>query len=110
MIMSKMLEAFLGACGAGMLTLIIVAIKWLVKKIRVDDLTIEALAHDAYFRHCRYILQNNEITEDELENHNHLYKAYKAQGLNGTGDKLHEEVLAKKVVVNTGSGWIHKLP
>lgn len=110
MIFDRLVEAFLGACGAGLLTLIVIAIKWFIKKIRVDDLTIEALAHDAYYRHCRYLLQNDEITEDELENHNHLYEAYKAQGLNGTGDKLHQEILAKKVVVHTDTGWIHKMP
>lgn len=94
--------SFLGACGAGLLTLIILAIKWFVKKIKADDMTIDALAHDAYFRHCRYLIQeakaNNEISEVEYENHEFLYKAYKAQGLNGTGDKMHKMISEMKIV------------
>ena len=95
-------RSFLGACGAGILTLLILAIKWFVKKIKADDMTIDALAHDAYFRHCRYLIQeakaNNEISEVEYENHEFLYKAYKAQGLNGTGDKMHEMISSMKIV------------
>lgn len=94
------MEAFLSACGAGILTLIIIVIKWFVKKIRIDDLTIEALAHDAYYRHARYLMDSDEITEAELENHNHLYEAYHAQGLNGTGDRIHQQILEKKVVTS----------
>lgn len=99
MIFDVMLKSFLGACGVGVLTLITMGIKWIWKKIRIDNITIEALAHDAYYRQCRYLLQADDITEDELENHNHLYRAYKAQGLNGTGDRLHQLVLEKKVRV-----------
>lgn len=94
------ITSFLSACGAGLLTLIILAIKWFIKKIKADDLTIDALAHDAYFRHCRYLLEKQEITETEYENHEFLYKAYKAQGLNGTGDKMHEMISKKEIVPN----------
>lgn len=110
MIFDVLLKAFFSACGAGILTLIIFAVKMIVKKIKVDDMTIEALAHDAYFRHCRHLLQFDEIPEEELENHEMLYRAYKAQGLNGTGDKLHQEIISKKVVVHADTGWIHQLP
>lgn len=92
-------NSFLGACGAGILTIIVLLIKWIWKKFKADDLTIKALAHDAYFRHCRYLLLKEEITEEELENHTYLWNAYKGQGLNGTGEKLHAEVLQKKVTV-----------
>ena len=109
MIFDRVFEALLSACGAGLLTLIIIAIKWFAKKIRVDNLTIEALAHDAYYRHARYLLECDEISEAELENHNHLYEAYHAQGLNGTGDKIHQQILEMKVVTSTGSGTIHKI-
>lgn len=107
MIFEIIFKSFLGACGVGVLTLITMGIKWLYKKILVDDLTIKALAHDAYYRHCRYLLQGDEITEEELENHNHLYRAYKAQGLNDTGDRMHELVLEKQVKVSVN---INKLP
>lgn len=91
------LRAFLAAIGAGLLTLVIFCIKWVYKKIEADDKTMKALAHDAYFRHCRYLLPDDEITETELENHNFLYEAYHVQGLNGTGDRMHELILEKKV-------------
>ena len=98
------LRAFLAACGAGMLTFIVFSIKWLIKRIKVDDMTIKALAHDAYFRHCRYLMPYDEIPEEDLENHNHLYKAYHAQGLNGTGDRMHELILEKKVIIRPTGG------
>ena len=107
MIFEIIMKSFLGACGVGVLSLLTLTIKWLWKKIRVDDLTIEALAHDAYFRHCRHLLQSDYITEDELENHNKLYKAYKAQGLNGTGDRMHALVLEKQVRVSIST---HQYP
>lgn len=93
-------KAFWGACGAGMLTIIILLIKKLWKSMTSDDKTIKALAHDAYFRQARYLLGKDEITEDELENHNYLYDAYHAQGLNSTGDKLHDEVMKKRIKVH----------
>lgn len=108
--MTVMMEAFLSACGAGLLTLIIVAIKWFFKKIKVDSMTLEALAHDAYFRHCRYLMPYDEIPEEDLENHTHLYEAYKAQGLNGVGDRMHELILEKKVITKHAGGIEHKLP
>lgn len=108
--METIINAFLAACGAGVLTLIIMAIKWLVKKIRVDTLTMKALAHDAYYRQTRHLLNQDVIREDELENHNYLYDAYKAQKLNSTGDKLHEMVLKKEVTVLDSTDLYAKLP
>jgi len=108
--MDIIFKAFLSACGAGLLTLLVFMIKWTVKKMSADDLTMKAVAHDAYFRQCRYLLAKDEITEEELENHNYLYRAYKAQGLNGTGDRLHEIVLEKKVLVYVDTAFANKLP
>ena len=102
--MTIVMEAFLSACGAGLLTLIIFAIKWFFKKIKTDSMTLQALAHDAYFRHCRYLMPFDEIPEEDLENHNHLYSAYKAQNLNKTGDRLHEIILEKKVIPRHSGG------
>ena len=72
-IIDIVVKAFFGACGAGILTLIILLIKKLWKSMTADDLTMKALAHDAYFRHARYLLAKDAITEEELENHNYLY-------------------------------------
>lgn len=58
---------------------------------------VESLTHDAYFRHCRYLLPKDIITEEELENHKYLYRSYHSLGLNGTGDRMHELIMEKKV-------------
>ena len=94
------INSFLSACGAGVLTLLILAIKWFVKKISADALTIKALTHDAYFRNCHDLLPLETLTEDESDNHDYMWQAYRAQKLNGTGQKLHEQILAKPVVPN----------
>ncbi len=91
-------HAFFAAVGAGILTILVLLIKKLWKSMTADDLTMKALAHDAYFRHARHLLTQDSITEEELENHNYLYRAYHVQGLNSTGDKLHEMVLEKNVI------------
>lgn len=95
------LAAFFSACGAAILTWLILAIKWIVKKIKADSMTVDALAHDAYFKDCRYLLNKEIIPIDEYENHEILYKAYKAQGLNGTGDKLHKVISEKKITTDS---------
>ena len=97
--MEVITNAFLAAIGSGILALIILLIKKLWKSMTADDLTMKALAHDAYFRHARYLVPKPEITEEELENHNYLYKAYHIQGLNSTGDQLHAIITSKPVVV-----------
>lgn len=87
-------EAFLAAIGTGMLTLIVLSIKWIWKKIHNDTITIQSISHDLFFSRCRELLDKGSMTETELENINYLYKGYKAQGLNGTGDEIHKRVLA----------------
>lgn len=58
---------------------------------------MEALAHNAYFGDSRKLMRKDSITEEELDNHNFLYKAYHSLGLNGTGDRIHEIILDKPV-------------
>ena len=72
-----------------------------VPTIRADDLTIKALTHDAYYRNCHSLINKEAITEDESDNHDYMWQAYKAQKLNGTGKKLHEQIIQKPVVPNT---------
>ena len=63
-------------------------------------MVLEAVAHDAYFDDCRRLLKKDSITEEELDNHNYLYRAYHAMGLNSTGDRMHQLVLEKPVAVH----------
>lgn len=93
-------NSFLGACGAGILTILVLLIKWIWKKIHADTLAIRALMHNAFSQNCQELLLRDELTEDDLENHDLLWQAYKAQGLNGTGAKLHDEILHKKIIAN----------
>ena len=93
-------NAFLAAVGSGILAVAVLLIKKLVKTMRADDLTMKAVAHDAYFRQARLLLPLKEVPEAEFENFEHLYQAYHAQGLNGTGDKLHEIIRAKPIATN----------
>ena len=112
--MHAIVDAFLGAIGTGILTILVLLIRKLIKSMTDDDLTMKALAHDAYFRHARYLLAKESITEEELENHNYLYRAYHAQGLNSTGDRLHEMVMQKPVNVMPETAlsedFVKKLP
>lgn len=92
-------NSLLAACGGGLLTLIVLLIKIVYQKFRNDALTLKALAHDSFFRYCRYLLAEDSVSEHELENLNYLYNGYKAQGLNGTGDKLFRAVMDKPMKV-----------
>lgn len=73
-------------------------------KAEKDDETslfvLKALAHNAFFRDCRRLMAKDTITEEELDNHNVLYKAYHSLGLNSTGDRMHEIILEKPVEPN----------
>ena len=72
---------------------------------------MEALAHDAYYRHTRFLLTKSAVTEEELENHNYLYAAYHSLGLNSTGDQMHKQITAKPVIpAGSESGFQAKLP
>lgn len=59
---------------------------------------LEVLVHDRYHGYAKHLIRKDTITEDELENHNYLYRAYKSLGLNDTGDALHHQVLTKEVI------------
>lgn len=81
--------AFVAAC--------IVWVKGLVKKDKVFDAALKALAHDSFYRQCRYLLSKDFITEDELENLNYLHDAYTSLGMNGTGKELYKRCLKKEL-------------
>ena len=95
------INSILGACGAGIFTGICLWVKTLYKKSKAYDKSLKALAHDAYFRYCRYLMPNETLTEAEMENLTYLYESYHALGLNGTGDKLYQQISAKPVATDT---------
>lgn len=90
-------NSILSACGAAIFTGICVWVRGLYKKSKNYDKALKALAHDAYFRSCRYLLPAETLTEDEVENINFLYDGYHSLGLNSTGDKLYQEIMKKPV-------------
>ena len=67
------------------------------KKEKLFEAAVKALAHDSFHRQCRELLGQESITEDELENLNYLYGAYKSLGLNGTGEELYKRCLGKPI-------------
>lgn len=90
-------NSILSACGAAIFTGICVWVRGLYKKSKNYDKALKALAHDAYFRYCRYLLPAETLTEDEVENINFLYDGYHSLGLNSTGDKMYQEIMKKPV-------------
>lgn len=91
------INAILTACGGAIFTGLCVWVKGLYKKSKTYDKAVKALAHDAYFRYCRYLLPEETLTAEEVENINYLYDSYHALGLNSTGDKLYNEIIKKPV-------------
>lgn len=85
------LKTLIGLACAGIFGACVEYIKRSITKQKVIEKEIKALAHDALFRFCREILQQNYITEPQLENLEFLYKGYEALGLNGTGNRIYEE-------------------
>lgn len=98
------LNSILGACGSALFAGICFWVKGLYKKSKSYDRTLKALAHDAFFRYCRYLDPKENLSETEVENLNFLYDGYHSLGLNGTGDKLYNQIIAKPVKVNRQKG------
>lgn len=102
-IVVTLVVAIFGSSGLGTVVSVLVTRHYQKKDKKENDLktmndAIAALAHDSYFRHCRFLLTKEKITESEHENHDYLYKAYHSLGLNGIGDKMHKQILDKEVV------------
>lgn len=98
------LNSILAACGSAIFAGICYWIKSMYTKNKAFDDVLKALTHDAFFRYCRYLNPVDKLSEAELENLNSLYKAYHSLGLNGTGDKLYNQIIAKPVETNIQKG------
>lgn len=95
--MTIIINAFLAAIGGAIFTGVCVWVKGLYNKSKNYDKALKALAHDAYFRYCRYLLPQDDLTQSEVENLTYLYNGYHSLGLNGTGDKLYKEIMEKPI-------------
>jgi len=95
------INSILGAVGTAVFAGVCVWVKGLWQKSKNYDKAVKALAHDAYFRYCRYLLPEETLTEEEVENINYLYDSYHSLGLNSTGDKLYQEIISKPVRART---------
>lgn len=91
------INSILSACGAAIFAGVCVWVKGLYKKSKNYDKALKALAHDAYFRYCLYLLPEESLNESEVENLNYLYESYHSLGLNSTGDKLYQQIISKPV-------------
>lgn len=66
--------------------------------LEIIENAVKALSHDAYMRHARYLLTKTELTEDDVENHDYLWETYNALGMNGKGEKMHEQIIKIPVI------------
>ena len=96
----KAMDVAIGFVVTGGLTVIVLLIKALFRLIKSYTTAIKALSHDAFFRYCRYLDGQDELTESEHENLEHLYNGYHSLGLNGSGDKLYNQVCKKPIKAN----------
>ena len=96
----KVLNVTIGFIVTGGLTILVLLIKSIFRLIKSYTTAIKALSHDAFFRYCRYLDRQDELTEAEHENLEHLYHGYHSLGLNGSGDKLYNQVCKKPIKAN----------
>ena len=57
-----------------------------------------SILHDRIFQACMYFITKGEITADELENLEYLYKGYSGMGGNGTCETLYNRVKDLKII------------
>ena len=88
---TQIIVAILGSTG--LWTLINNIITYIKDKKSIEKKALLALLHDKMYYLCQHFINKGEITTDELENLEYLYKPYSALGGNGTCKRLYEEVL-----------------
>lgn len=98
-------EYWLEALFTGALSLLSLLTKRLYNKLK-QELTTQkllkegmiAILHDRLYQLCTAFLEKGEITVDELENLEYLYKSYNNLGGNGTGTALFNRCKDLKIV------------
>lgn len=88
---TEIIIAILGSTG--LWTLINNIITCFKDKKSIEKKALLALLHDKMYYLCQYFIDKGQITTDELENIEYLYRPYEALGGNGTCKRLYEEVL-----------------
>ena len=91
------LKAIITSAAGAFVGAVIIWAKGMLMKQQEFEAALKALAHDSFYRQCRTILQQDSISEDELENLNYLHDAYTSLGLNGTGEELYKRCLKKPI-------------
>ena len=91
------LKAIITSAAGAFVGAVIIWVKGMLMKQQEFEAALKALAHDSFYRQCRKILQQDSISEDELENLNYLHDAYTSLGLNGTGEELYRRCLKKPI-------------
>ena len=90
-------------------TLIVTFLSFLIKRLYSklkQELTTQkllkegmiAILHDRLYQICTKFIEKGEITVDELENLEYLYKSYNNLGGNGTGTALFNRCKDLKIV------------
>lgn len=98
-------EYWLETLFTGALSLLSLLTKRLYNKLK-QELTTQkllkegmiAILHDRLYQLCTAFLEKGEITVDELENLEYLYKSYHNLGGNGTGTALFNRCKDLKIV------------
>ena len=98
-------EYWLEALFTGVISLLSLLVKRLYKKFQQEVCTqkllkegMVAILHDRLYQLCTEYIERGEITIDELENVEYLYKSYHALGGNGTGTALYVRCQSLKIV------------
>ena len=93
--MNIVLTSILSALGGGIFKLLLLVFTKFGKMIKAIVQAVKALSHDATHRQCRAMIGKERISEADMENLNFLYNTYRALGMNGTVEKMYEEIKQK---------------
>lgn len=81
---------------AGVITAALRIIYSRMKRLKQEEDAVKdgvlSLLHDRIFQCFTYYIKQGEISHEDLENMESLYKGYAALGGNGTGQELYERV------------------
>lgn len=91
------IKTFIGLACAGIFGFCVEYIKRSIIKQKAIEVEIKALAHDALFRFCRYLMPLEEITEAQHENLEYLMRGYRKLKMNGTAEKMYNQIMAKPI-------------